>query len=82
MAGINTNSKMTQKQLLLQDLCARLPYGVKIKTPLNERKINMGNSIFSFNIGKYEFGMRKDFCWWFNNGYLRQFMWWYVFKND
>lgn len=42
----------------------------------------MGNYIFSFNIGKYEIGMRRDFCWWFNNGYLRQFMWWYIYKND
>lgn len=29
---------MTQeeKQILLQDLCARLPYGVKVKTPYND----------------------------------------------
>ncbi len=48
---------------------------------LNARKEqqNMGDYIFSFKIGKVEFGMRRDFCWWFNNGYTKQFMWWYVY---
>ena len=41
----------------------------------------MGDYIFSVNIGKYEFGMRHDFCWWFNNGYTKQFMWWYIYKD-
>ena len=26
----------TEKELLLRDLCARLPYGVKVKTPYND----------------------------------------------
>ncbi len=41
----------------------------------------MGDYIFSFKIGKVEFGMRRDFCWWFNNGYTKQFMWWYVYNT-
>ena len=42
----------------------------------------MGDYLFSFKIGKAEFGMRRDFCWWFNNGYTRQFMWWYVYIEN
>ena len=42
----------------------------------------MGNYIFYFYIGNYEIGMRRDFCWWFNNGYLKQFMWFYIYKDD
>ena len=45
--------------------------------------IYMGNYLFSFNIGKYEIGMYKHFkCWWFNNGYIKEFTWFYIFKND
>ena len=42
----------------------------------------MEDTIFSFKIGKLEFGMYRHFkCWWFNNGYIREFMWWYVFNT-
>ena len=43
----------------------------------------MGDYLFRFNIGKYEIGMYKHFkCWWFNNGYIKEFTWFYIFKND
>lgn len=42
----------------------------------------MCDYLFNFKIGKYEIGMCTDFCWWFNNGYIRQFMWWYIYKED
>ena len=41
----------------------------------------MGDYIFTVKIGKREFGMRRDFCWWFNNGYTKQFMWFYTYKD-
>lgn len=41
----------------------------------------MEDTIFSFKIGRLEFGMYRHFkCWWFSNGYVREFMWWYVFN--
>ena len=49
---------MTQedKELLLKDLCARLPYGVKISIPelwTNEKKIEVLNEIFKGDDGLY-----------------------------
>lgn len=41
----------------------------------------MNDFLFSFKIGKHEFAIRRDFCWWFNNGYARQFMWFYVYTE-
>ena len=42
----------------------------------------MGDYLFSFKIGKYEFGMFRHFqCWRFNNGHIREFMWWYIYKD-
>lgn len=41
----------------------------------------MGNIIFQFNIGKYEIGMHKDFYWWFDNGYIKEFLWFYIYKT-
>ena len=43
----------------------------------------MLDTLFSFRIGKYEIGMYKNFkTWYFYNGYIREFMWWYIYKND
>ena len=49
---------MTQedKELLLKDLCARLPYGVKISIPelwTSEKKIEVLNEIFKGDDGLY-----------------------------
>lgn len=49
---------MTQenKQLLLKDLCSRLPYGVKISIPelwISEKKIEVLNEIFKGDDGLY-----------------------------
>lgn len=41
----------------------------------------MADTFFTFRIGKLEFGMYRHFCWWFNNGYVKQFMWWYVYNT-
>ncbi len=42
----------------------------------------MGDILFSFKIGKFEFGMYRHFkCWWFNNGHIREFMWWYAYNT-
>lgn len=41
----------------------------------------MGDYIFTVKIGKREFGMRRNFCWWLNNGYTKQFMWFYTYKE-
>lgn len=40
----------------------------------------MGDMLFRFNIGKYEFGMYRRFHRYFYNGYIRQFAWFYVYK--
>ena len=49
---------MTQeeKDLLVKDLCARLPYGVKISIPdpwINEEKVEVLNEIFKGDDGLY-----------------------------
>lgn len=44
------------KELLLKDLCARLPYGVKISIPelwISEKKIEVLNEIFKGDDGLY-----------------------------
>lgn len=41
----------------------------------------MGDYLLSFTIGKREFGIRRQFYWWFNNGYTQQFMWFYTYKD-
>lgn len=42
----------------------------------------MNDVLFYFKIGKYEIGMYRHFkCWWFNNGNIKQFMWWYIYKD-
>lgn len=44
------------KELLLKDLCARLPYGVKISIPelwVSEKKIEVLNEIFKGDDGLY-----------------------------
>ena len=48
--------KQEEEQLLLRDLCARLPYGVKISTPelwTSEKKIEVLNEIFKGDDGLY-----------------------------
>ena len=48
--------KQEDKELLLKDLCARLPYGVKISIPelwTNEKKIEVLNEIFKGDDGLY-----------------------------
>lgn len=48
--------KQQDKELLLKDLCARLPYGVKISIPdlwINEKKIEVLNEIFKGDDGLY-----------------------------
>ena len=41
-----------EKQLLLKDICERLPYGVKLKTPKGDGHLNeITLSIFGTNIG-------------------------------
>ena len=48
--------KIEDKQLLLQDLCARLPYGVKISIPelwISEKKIEVLNEIFKGDDGLF-----------------------------
>ena len=43
----------------------------------------MGVYLFRFKIGKYEIGMYRHFKnWYFYNGYIREFMWWYIYKED
>lgn len=45
-----------QKDLLLKDLCGRLPYGVKISIPelwISEKKIEVLNEIFKGDDGLY-----------------------------
>ena len=45
-----------QKELLLKDLCARLPYGVKISIPelwIKEKKVEVLNEIFKGDDGLY-----------------------------
>jgi len=42
----------------------------------------MLDTLFSFRIGKYEMGMYRCFkTWYFYNGYILEFMWWYIYKN-
>ncbi len=42
----------------------------------------MADILFSFRISKLEFGMYRHFkCLWFNNRYIKQFMWWYVYNT-
>lgn len=43
----------------------------------------MNSVLFSFKIGKYEIGMYNYFkTWYFYNGYIREFMWFYIYKED
>lgn len=45
-----------EKDLLLKDLCARLPYGVKISIPelwISEKKVEVLNEIFKGDDGLY-----------------------------
>ena len=42
----------------------------------------MIDTLFTFKIFGIEFGMYSHFkTWWFNNGYIREFMWWYIYKE-
>ena len=48
--------KQEDKELLLKDLCARLPYGVKISIPelwISEKKTEVLNEIFKGDDGLY-----------------------------
>jgi len=43
----------------------------------------MGQYLFNFKIGKYEIGMYRKFkTWYFHNEYIREFMWFYIYKED
>jgi len=42
----------------------------------------MVDTLFSFKIGNYEIGMYQHFkTWYFYNGYILEFMWWYIYKD-
>lgn len=42
----------------------------------------MGDYLFNFTLGKYEFGIMKHFnTIYFNNGYMKSFLWFYIYSD-
>lgn len=50
--------------------------------PQSNGGLDMGDILFRFNFGRYEFGMYRHFkSWYFTNGFITEFCgWFYIYK--
>lgn len=64
---------------VLTALISLIGSGILLTNNLTTKDMN--DFIVSFKIGKREFAIRRQFYWWFNNGYTQQFMWFYTYKD-